>query len=134
MRLISVVLGSESPTVRFTESEKLLDYGFRFFETQSVDDISHQVPIYKSEKSSIKVGVEDSTYLTLPRNQFKYTTQTITLDQDLIAPINQGERVGNLVISFSNEAIATLSLIALEDAPESGFFARIVDTIKLLFR
>jgi len=134
MRLISVVLGSESPTVRFTETEKLLDYGFRFFETQSVDDISHQAPIYKSKKSTLKVGVEASTYLTLPRNQFKYTTQTITLDQDLIAPINQGERVGNLVISFSNEAIATLSLIALEDAPESGFFARIVDTIKLLFR
>ena len=134
MRLISVVLGSVSPAIRNSETEKLLDYGFRFFETISVNDKSHQVPIYKSEKSSIKVGVEDSTYLTLPRNQFKYTTQTITLDQDLIAPINQGERVGNLVISFSNEAIATLSLIALEDAPESGFFARIVDTIKLLFR
>jgi len=134
MRLISVVLGSNSAAVRFTETEKLLDYGFRFFETQSVDDISHQAPVYKSEKNSIKVGVEDSTYLTLPRNQFKYTTQTITLDQDLIAPVNQGERVGNLVVSFSNENIATLPLIALEDAPESGFFAKIVDTIKLLFR
>ena len=134
MRLISVVLGSESPTVRFTETEKLLDYGFRFFETQSVDDISQKVPVYKSEKSSIKVGVEDSTYLTLPRNQFKYITQTITLDQDLIAPINQGKRVGNLLVSFSNENIATLPLIALEDAPEAGFFARIIDTIKLLFR
>ena len=134
MRLISVVLGSKSPSVRFTETEKLLDYGFRFFETQSVDDISHQVSVYKSKKSSIEVGVEDSTYLTLPRNQFKYTTQTITLDQDLIAPINQGERIGSLLISFSNENIATLPLIALEDAPESGFFAKIVDTIKLLFR
>jgi len=134
MRLISVVLGSESPTVRFTETEKLLDYGFRFFETQSVDDISQKVPVYKSEKSSIKVGVEDSTYLTLPRNQFKYITQTITLDQDLIAPINQGKRVGNLLVSFSNENIATLPLIALEDAPEAGFFAKIIDTIKLLFR
>jgi len=134
MRLISVVLGSESPTVRFTETEKLLDYGFRFFETQSVDDISQKVPVYKSEKSSIKVGVEDSTYLTLPRNQFKYITQTITLDQDLIAPINQGKRVGNLLVSFSNENITTLPLIALEDAPEAGFFAKIIDTIKLLFR
>ena len=105
-----------------------------YHEILSIDYISHQVPIYKSEKRSIKVGVEDSTYLTLPRNQFKYTTQTITLDQDLIAPINQGERVGNLVFSFSNESIATLPLVALEDAPESGFFARIVDTIKLLFR
>jgi len=134
MRLISVVLGSDGPTVRFTETEKLLDYGFRFFETQSVDDITHEVPVYKSEKSNIKVGVEDSTYLTLPRNQFKYTTQTITLDQDLIAPIYQGDRVGNLIVKFSNENIATLPLVALEDAPESGFFARIVDTIKLLFR
>jgi len=134
MRLISAVLGSESPSIRFTETEKLLDYGFRFFETQSVDDISHQVSVYKSKKSSIEVGVEDSTYLTLPRNQFKYTTQTISLDQDLIAPINRGDRIGSLVISFSNENIATLPLIALEDAPESGFFARIVDTIKLLFR
>jgi len=134
MRLISAVLGSKSPSARFTETEKLLDYGFRFFETQSVDDISHQVSVYKSKKSSIEVGVENSTYLTLPRNQFKYTTQTITLDQDLIAPINQGDKIGSLVISFSNENIATLPLIALEDAPESGFFARIVDTIKLLFR
>jgi len=134
MRLISVVLGSDGPTVRFTETEKLLDYGFRFFETQSVDDITHELPVYKSEKSNIKVGVEDSTYLTLPRNQFKYTTQTITLDQDLIAPVYQGDRVGNLFVSFSNENIATLPLVALEDAPESGFFARIVDTIKLLFR
>jgi len=134
MRLITALLGSKGPSVRFTETEKLLDYGFRFFETQSVDDISHQVPVYKSEKSNIKVGVEDSTYLTLPRNQFKYTTQTITLDQDLIAPVNQGDRVGNLIVSFSNENIATLPLVALEDAPESGFFARIVDTIKLFFR
>ena len=134
MRLITAVLGSKGPSIRFTETEKLLDYGFRFFETQSVDDVSHQVPIYKSVKNSIKVGVEDSTYLTLPRNQFKYTTQTINLDQDLIAPINQGERIGNLMISFSNENIATLPLVALEDAPESGFFARIVDTIKLLIR
>jgi len=134
MRLITALLGSKGPSVRFTETEKLLDYGFRFFETQSVDDISHQVPVYKSEKSNIKVGVEDSTYLTLPRNQFKYTTQTITLDQDLIAPVNHGDRVGNLIVSFSNENIATLPLVALEDAPESGFFARIVDTIKLFFR
>ncbi len=134
MRLISSILGSEGPAIRFTETEKLLDYGFRFFETQPVDEIYHQVPIYKSEKRSIKVGVADSTYVTLPRNQFKYTTQTINLNQDLIAPINQGERIGNLVISFSNETIVTLPLIALEDAPESGFFARMIDTIKLLFR
>ena len=134
MRLITVVLGSDSPTVRIAETEKLLDYGFRFFETQSVNDISHQVSVYKSKKASIKVGVSDESYLTLPRNQFKYITQTINLEGDLIAPISGGDVVGVLEISFSNENIATLPLIALEDAAEAGFFSKIVDTIKLLFR
>ena len=134
MRLISVVLGSDSPAIRTSETEKLLDYGFRFFETQSVNDISHQVRVYKSEKANIKVGVADSSFLTLPRNQFRYTTQTINLKQDLIAPINQGEQVGELVVSFNDQNIATLPLIALENAAEAGFISKMIDTIKLLFR
>jgi D-alanyl-D-alanine carboxypeptidase (penicillin-binding protein 5/6) len=134
MRLISVVMGSDSPSIRTAETEKLLDYGFRFFETQSVNDISHQVPVFKSKQANIKVGVSDTSFLTLPRNQFKYTTQTINIMGDLVAPINQGEQVGTLVISFSNKDIATLPLIALEDATEAGFFTQMIDTIKLLFR
>ncbi len=134
MRLISVVLGSDSPAIRISETEKLLDYGFRFFETQSINDISHQVRVYKSEKANIKVGVADSSFLTLPRNQFRYTTQTINLNQDLIAPINQGEQVGELVVSFNEQNIATLPLIALENAAEAGFISKMIDTIKLLFR
>ena len=133
MRLISVVLGSKNSSIRTTETEKLLDYGFRFFETQSIDEVSQQVPVYKSEKSNIRVGVEESSYLTLSRNQFKYVTQTINLDETLIAPIAQGKKVGELVISFNNEILAKFPLIALEEAPEAGFFARIIDTIKLLF-
>ena len=133
MRLISVVMGSDSSSIRTAETEKLLDYGFRFFETQSVNDISHQVSVYKSKKANIKVGVSDRSFLTLPRNQFKYTTQTINLSGDLVAPINRGDQVGTLVISFSDEDIATLPLIALEDATEGGFFTKMIDTIKLIF-
>ena len=134
MRLISVLMGSNSPSIRTAETEKLLDYGFRFFETQSVNDISHQVPVYKSKQANIKVGVSDTSFLTLPRNQFKYTTQTINLSGDLVAPVNQGDQIGSLIISFSNEDIATLPLIALEDAISGGFFTKMIDTIKLMFR
>jgi D-alanyl-D-alanine carboxypeptidase (penicillin-binding protein 5/6) len=134
MRLISVLMGSDSPSIRTAETEKLLDYGFRFFETQSVNDISHQVPVYKSKQANIKVGVSDTSFLTLPRNQFKYTTQTINLSGDLVAPVNQGDQVGTLVISFGDEDIATLPLIALEDATSGGFFTKMIDTIKLMFR
>ena len=133
MRLISVVLGSDSSTVRVSETQKLLDYGFRFFETQSIDDVSQQVLVFKSEKSSIKAGVENSPYLTLPRNQFRYTTQTLYLSEKLTAPIKRGDRVGELVLSFKDEVLARMDLVALEDAPESGFFARMIDSIKMLF-
>jgi len=133
MRLISVVLGSNSPTIRVSETQKLLDYGFRFFETQSINDISQQVPVFKSEKKTIKVGVIDSSHLTLPRNQFRHTTQTIHLYQKLVAPIELGDNVGELVLSFKDEVLARMPLVALEDAPESGFFARMVDSIKMLF-
>ena len=133
MRLISVVLGSDSPTVRVSETQKLLDYGFRFFETQSIDDVSQQVPVFKSKKSSIKVGVISSPYITLPRNQFRYTTQTIHLSEQLTAPITRGDNVGELVLSFKGKVLARMPLVALEDAPESGFFARMIDSIKMLF-
>jgi len=133
MRLISIVLGSNSPTIRVSETQKLLDYGFRFFETQSINDVSQQVPVFKSEKSSIKVGVVDSPYLTLPRNQFRHTTQTIHLYQKLVAPIELGDNVGELVLSFKDEVLARMPLVALEDASESGFFARMIDSIKMLF-
>ena len=133
MRLISVVLGSDSSTVRVSETQKLLDYGFRFFETQSIEDVSQQVSVFKSEKNSIKVGVTSSSYLTLPRNQFRYTTQTIHLNEQLTAPIKRGDAVGELVLSFKDEVLARLPLFALEDAPESGFFARMIDSIKMLF-
>jgi D-alanyl-D-alanine carboxypeptidase (penicillin-binding protein 5/6) len=134
MRLVSVVLGSSSPEVRTAETEKLLDYGFRFFETQSVNDISHQATVFKSKQGSLKVGVADSSFLTLPRNQFKYTTQTIELAGDLIAPISQGDQVGTLAISFNDENIAMLPLIALENAEEAGFVSKMIDTVKLMFR
>ena len=133
MRLISIVLGSNSSTIRVSETQKLLDYGFRFFETQSINDISQQVPVFKSEKNTIKVGVIDSSHVTLPRNQFRHTTQTIHLYQKLVAPIELGDNVGELVLSFKDEVLARMPLVALEDAPESGFFARMVDSIKMLF-
>ena len=90
--------------------------------------------VYKSKKANIKVGVAESSYLTLPRNQFKYITQTINLSGDLIAPITKGDEVGTLAISFDNKNIATLPLIALDNAIEGGFLKKMVDSVKLLFR
>jgi len=133
MRLISVIMGSTSPTNRLSQTQKILDYGFRFFETQSISNITKDVPILKSTKGKLKVGVQGSTYLTLARGQFKLSTQAIQLDKKLVAPINKGDNVGKLLITFEGETLAELPLVALENAKEAGFLSRAIDSIKMLF-
>jgi D-alanyl-D-alanine carboxypeptidase (penicillin-binding protein 5/6) len=133
MRLISVVLGSDSTATRNEQTQKILDYGFRFFETIKISNISKEVPISKSTNDTIKVGLSGETYLTLARGQFKLSQQAIALNGELSAPINQGDPVGHLMITFQGETLTKLPLIALEDAQEAGFFSRMIDNIKSIF-
>jgi D-alanyl-D-alanine carboxypeptidase (penicillin-binding protein 5/6) len=133
MRLISVILGSTSPTDRTAQTQKILDYGFRFFETQSISEITKEVPILKSTKKNLMVGLDGSTFLTLARGQFKLASQAIQLDKKLVAPINKGDPVGNLLMTFEGKTLAKLPLVALEDAKEAGFISRVIDSIIMLF-
>jgi len=133
MRLISVVLGSSSPDARANETQQLLDYGFRFFETIKIDNIVKSVPLLKGEKDSLKVGTTESSTITLPRGQFKLSRQSIELNKNLSAPIKKGDRVGDLVIDHEGDKVATFPLIALEDIAQSGFFSRSIDSLKSFF-
>jgi len=133
MRLVSVVLGSGSTASRTEQTQKILDYGFRFFETIKISDVSREVPISKSTNDTINVGLSGETYLTLARGQFKLSQQAIALNGELSAPIKQGDAVGHLIITFQGETLTKLPLIALEDAQEAGFFSRMIDNIKSIF-
>jgi len=133
MRLVSVVLGSGSTASRTEQTQKILDYGFRFFETIKISDVSKEVPISKSTNDTINVGLSGETYLTLARGQFKLSQQAIALNGELSAPIKQGDAVGHLIITFQGETLTKLPLIALEDAQEAGFFSRMIDNIKSIF-
>ncbi len=129
MRLISVVLGSTSAEARSAQTQKILDYGFRFFESKSIKDFSKQIPISSSTKDSIKVGLKEHKNVLLPRGQYKLSKQVIELYDNLSAPINKGDVIGNFVIRFEDNNLAKLPLIALEDAPEAGFFSRMLEKI-----
>ncbi len=133
MRLISVVLGSTSVEARTSQTQKILDYGFRFFETKNIGEITKSIPISGSTKDEIKVGLQDSKAITLARGQYKLSQQAIELNAGLSAPINKGDSIGNLVIKFEGENLDKLPLVALEDAPESGFFSQIWNWILSLF-
>ncbi len=136
MRLISVVLGAKSKGARRQISKKLLDYSFRFFETQNIAKKYQKIiskKVYKSSKDNIAIGLQENANLTIARGEFKDIKQTIKIPKRIIAPIKKDDKLGKLIITLSNKEIASYDLIALENAPITGFFGRMIDSIKLLF-
>ncbi|MCH9711040.1 MAG: D-alanyl-D-alanine carboxypeptidase [Proteobacteria bacterium] len=131
MRLISVVLGSTGVEARTAQTQKILDYGFRFFETQRLKDITKEVPIASATKDTLKVGTASQASFTLARGQFKLSDQVIQLNSGLSAPIKKGDSIGKLLIQFEGKTTASVPLIALEDAEQAGFFSRMLEKVGL---
>ena len=136
MRLISVVLGTSSENARESESRKLLNYGFRFFETfklhAALDPLT-QIHIWKGEKQDVPLGLANSLYITTPRGKRNMIKAQMTVDSTIVAPIIKGHEYGEVDVKLGDEVIAKRPLIALEDVPEGGFWRRTIDNIKLLF-
>ena len=136
MRLISVVMGTRSDDARKIESKKLLNWGFRFFETitpyKAGDQLANE-RIWMGTQTNIRLGIAANTPLTLPRNQSQHLKADFVIDTELRAPINKGDVVGQVNYTLNEEPVATFDLIALETVEEGGIFSRIIDYIKLLF-
>ncbi|RBW47785.1 D-alanyl-D-alanine carboxypeptidase [Psychromonas sp. B3M02] len=136
MRLISVVMGTRSDEARKVESKKLLNWGFRFFETITPYKANDQLAnerIWMGTQANIRLGVPVDTPLTLPRNQSQNLKADFVIDNELRAPIQKGDIVGQVNYTLADEAVASYDLIALETVEEGGIFSRIIDYIKLLF-
>lgn len=136
MRLISVVMGTDSEQARAAETEKLLAYGFRHYQTQPVyragDEIeSHRVWAGRADRVSL--GVAEDIVLTIPRGAEDKLQAQSHVDETIKAPIAAGDELGNLTIDLGEERLVDVPLVALEPVEEAGFFARLWDTIKLFF-
>lgn len=136
MRLISVVFGASSEAARAAETQKLLTYGFRFFETKTFYQKGVELAeskVWKGEESKVKVGLAEDLTLTLPRGQVQKIAATMVLDESVIAPVTAGERLGVVEVRLGDEVLHTADLVALQDVPEGGFFSRILDSIRMFF-
>lgn len=134
MRLISVVMGTDSERARKVENKKLLKYGFRFFETitpyKAGDSfVSHR--IFMGDKETVELGILEDTLINIPRGQSKNLEANFKLDKSLQAPIAKGEVVGKLFLQIEGEDIAEYPLVALQEVKEGGFIDRMVDFVKL---
>ena len=136
MRLISVVLGTSSTNVRKNETRSLLNYGFRFFETSAVfaPMIELEKPrIWKGQGDYIPVGLVDETVLTLPRGKSKHLETTVSIDEQLIAPLAVGDRVGTVTLSLDGETVFRAPVVALEAVEPGGLFSRLWDMVLMWF-
>ncbi|WP_165310578.1 serine hydrolase [Vibrio ziniensis] len=137
MRLVAVVMGTKDANARKSESKKLLSYGFRFFETvapHKKGETFVEEQIWMGDKSTVALGVDEDTYVTLPRGQAKDLTASFVLEKELKAPIKKGDVVGKLYYQVDNEDVAQYPLLALEDVNEGSLFSRLWDYIVLLFK
>ncbi|SON49417.1 serine hydrolase [Vibrio tapetis] len=137
MRLVAAVMGTKNTNARKAESKKLLNYGFRFFETVSPHKAGETFvseKIWMGESDTVALGVAEDTYVTLPRGQAKNMSANFVLDTELQAPISQGDVVGRLFYQVDGEDIAEYPLLALESVDEGSLFSRLIDYIVLLFK
>lgn len=137
MRLLAVVMGSPSDTVRADDSERLLNYGFRFFESHQLYNagkVITEIPVYKGALDKLSIGLKEDQYVTIPTGQYSRLSINTNVPQNLQAPIEKGDKIGELVILFDNNVIETQPLYALQPIPKGGIFARMKDSIRLSFR
>ena len=128
MRLITVVAGSDSDNNRFLSSQRLLEYGFRFFATQKVLNANQEyknITIWGGVEKTLGLGVLDDISITLPRTSFKDLTVNYKYSNNIQAPIEIGQTIGTLEIVSNEEIVFSTELVALQNIKSKGFFGRL---------
>ncbi len=137
MRLLAVVLGEPNDSTRADDSEKLLNYGFRFFETHQLykaGEAISKLPLYKGTVDKVSVGLPENQFITIPTGQYQRVSISTKIPSYLQAPIKKGDKVGELVVQFDNNVITTKPLYALQDIESGGLYTRAKDTIRLAIK
>jgi len=128
MRLITVVAGSDSANNSFSDTQRLLEYGFRFYATEKYFDVGKEyasAKVWGGKNDTISLGVENDISVTLPRTKFKDLKVNYVVKNNVQAPINKGDKIGTLELISENNTVLISDLIALEDIEAKGFFGRL---------
>jgi D-alanyl-D-alanine carboxypeptidase (penicillin-binding protein 5/6) len=137
MRLISVVLGTHSEKARANESQKLLTYGFRFFETHrlyTANEPLTRVRVWKGDTEQLPLGLNDDLYVTIPRGQYKHLDANMSINAEITAPVHSGQILGTVNVRLGDQSFAERKLISMQAVEPGSFWHSLVDAIKLKFQ
>ncbi|MEQ6886810.1 D-alanyl-D-alanine carboxypeptidase family protein [Salicola sp. Rm-C-2C1-2] len=136
MRLVSVVMGASSSEARARESQQLLNYGFRYYETFRLYEGGQKITdsrVWKGASDQLDLGLQEDLYLTVPNGAREKLEPKVSVQSVLEAPVERGSVLGDLIVSHEDTTLAERELVALHSVEEGGFFRRIWDAIKLFF-
>lgn len=136
-RLISVVLGAASDTVRAQESLKLLNFGFQFFDTvqlYAADQALSQFRVWKGQLNEVGAGFTSDFVLSLPKGQADKIEAELESRQPVMAPLQKGQEIGTMKLKLDGKLLGEYPVVALQDVPVAGFFGRLWDALVLWFK
>ncbi len=136
MRLIAVVMGTASANARAEEAEKLLAYGFRFFETTQIiaaNQVMGSAKVWSGKTDSVEVGVQEALVTTIPRGAADKLTTTLTLNEKIKAPIAIGQVLGSLKVTAGEQVFYDGPVVALKEVEQGGWLKRFMDWLHLFF-
>ncbi len=135
MRLISVVMGTSSANARANESQTLLNYGFRFFETHKLYGAGKalsEARIWKGDSKKLPIGLADDLYVTIPRRHYNDLKAEIKVDKKITAPVKEGAVFGSVNVSLAGDVIADKPLIALKTVNQGSIIDKLYDEAMLM--
>ncbi|MES9878236.1 MAG: D-alanyl-D-alanine carboxypeptidase family protein [Candidatus Sedimenticola sp. PURPLELP] len=136
MRLISVVMGTSSEDARAKESQALLNYGFRFFETHRLygaGEALTKVRVWKGASEQLRLGLKEELVVTIPRRQYKNLKPSMTIPPKIMAPLRKGQEVGTVTVMLGDKTVTESPLVALEGIEEGGIWQTLKDSALLMF-
>lgn len=136
MRLISVVLNTDSEKTRASVSQSLLNYGFRFFETHKLyaaGEVLNRSRVWKGDSEKVSLGLLKDLYITIPRGSYKQLEAVMDVDANIVAPLDKGSQHGAVRVNLAEEEMLQTPLVALESVGEGSMFQIAKDHILQLF-
>lgn len=133
MRLTAVVLGARDEAGRVDGAQRLLDYGFRQFETRllyAAETPAAKVRVWMGDRDILPLGVASNLYLTLPRGAHERLRARLSVSDTQFAPIQRGQRVGTLRLELGEQLHSTHPLVALADIGSGNLWQRALDQIQ----
>jgi len=133
MELISVIMGSPNPTMRFQEAAKLLDYGFANYSVvlgEEAGTVKSSVKVFKGEKEELPVAVKTQVACLVSKGNKVQLESRIELLDALSAPVAQGAKAGEIIYMFDGNEVGRSDLVTTTGSVKAGLGDQITRLLK----